>query len=518
MNMRLITSIPELQSCLRELRARGRTLGLVPTMGALHAGHQSLIRRAKQQCDAVVVSIFVNPTQFGSGEDLASYPRDLQKDSTLLHGLNVDVAFAPPAEDMYPAGFETYVEPGKLAALLEGKSRPGHFRGVATIVLKLFNLVQPDVAYFGQKDFQQVQIIRRLVEDFNLGVRLVVCPIVREADGLALSSRNALLCPEARQAAACLARCLRHGESLVHAGEVHAANLLEAMRAVLKEEPRVTLDYLALVDPSELQPVERVSAGTVALVAARVDSVRLIDNLILGPPGASPDALLQLAFSARQVIDPGARLPGLETEVLVRRIAACRDCAAFSSVSVPPREFMAKYLKRDYPDLNHVRVLVIGRGGSLNPDRYFYRNPDRPSGFITALYALLGVENFQHFKQACVLTDAMRCHVQLEKVPERALAYCARHLRDELKQFPNLHSVVILGKDAYHQFQSDVLERRGTEVKPFQELLKAQGWAQEVVPFSHLKSGSLQVIYCHHPSEGYVNSPSIASALPPLTA
>src|SRR5208282_109586 len=252
MSTRLITSVPELQTYAREARGRGRSLALVPTMGALHEGHQSLIRRAKQQCNAVLVSIFVNRAQFNSGED-----------------------FAPHEEDIYPPEFSTFVEPGKLAASLEGASRPGHFRGVTTLVLKLFNLVQPDVAYFGQKDFQQVQIIRRLVEDLNLNVRLVICPIMREASGLALSSRNALLSPEARQAAAVLHRTLRRGETLVQAGEVNAQNLLQAMRQVVEEEPRAALDYLALVDPPQLEPVERVSAGTVALIAARVGSVRL---------------------------------------------------------------------------------------------------------------------------------------------------------------------------------------------------------------------------------------------------
>jgi pantoate--beta-alanine ligase len=517
MNTRLITSVPELQSHLREVRARGRSLGLVPTMGALHEGHQSLIRRAKQQCDAVVVSIFVNPTQFGSSEDLANYPRDLQKDATLLRGLNVDLIFAPHPEEMYPAGFETFVEPGKLAALLEGHSRPGHFRGVTTIVLKLFNLVQPDVAYFGQKDFQQVQIIRQLVEDLNLSVRLVICPIVRDADGLALSSRNALLSREARQAAAVLHRCLRGAETMVHAGEVHAETLRHAMQEVLKKEPLVALDYLALVDPAQLEPVERVSAGTVALIAARVGPVRLIDNLIIGPPGASPDTLLQLAFSARQVIDSGARIPGLETEALCRRIAACRDCAAFSSVLIPPREFMAKYLKRDCPDLNHVRVVVIGRDTPVNPDRFLYRHPDRPSSFTTAVYTMLGVDNFQSFKKAAVLTNAMRCHVQSENIPERALTHCARHLREELKQFPNLHTVVILGRDAYRQFQKDVLERPADEIKPFEEVLKPQGWAEENVRFPHLPGGTLHVIYGPHPSVGYNHGHSFASALPPLS-
>src|SRR5579862_1158527 len=322
MNTRLITSVAELQTYLREVRTRGRSLGLVPTMGALHAGHQSLIRRAKQQCDAVVTSIFVNPTQFGSSEDLAQYPRDLQKDLGVLHDLNVDAAFAPSQEELYPPGFDTFVEPGRLAAGLEGSSRPGHFRGVTTIVLKLFNLVQPDIAYFGQKDFQQVHIIRRLVEDLNLSVRLVICPIVREADGLAMSSRNALLGPEARQAATTLQRSLRHGEMLVHAGEDRPENILPAMREVVEKEPLVTLDYVSLMDPAKLEPVERASAGTIALIAARVGSVRLIDNLILGPPGTSAEALLHLAFTSRQVLDPGVRFPGLETDALSRRISA----------------------------------------------------------------------------------------------------------------------------------------------------------------------------------------------------
>ncbi len=512
MNTRLITSVPELQSYLREIRTRGRTLGLVPTMGALHSGHQSLIRRAKQQCDAVVVSIFVNPTQFGSPEDLAKYPRDLQRDASTLRDLNVEVVFAPGQEEIYPEGFDTYVEPGKLSGALEGASRPGHFRGVTTIVLKLFNLVQPDIAYFGQKDFQQVQIIRRLVEDLNLSVRLVICPIVREADGLAMSSRNALLNREARQAAAVLQHCLRHGEKLVHAGEDHAQNLLKAMLEVVKKEPLVELDYLALADPVQLAPVERVSAGTVVLIAARVGSVRLIDNLILGPPGASPDALLQLAFSARQVIDSGARLPGLETEALCRRITACRDCAAISSVLIPPREFLAKYLKRDYPDLNSVRILVIGRDSSMNPERYFYKHPDRPSSFVTALYTLLGVESFQNFKKSFALTDAMRCHVQAEQIPEKALTYCAGYLREELKLFPHLHTVVTLGKDAYRQFQTDILERSADAIKPFEERVKPEGWAEEDVKIPHLKAGIIHAVYCHHPVRGYMRSPSVAPA------
>jgi hypothetical protein len=290
------------------------------------------------------------------------------------------------------------------------------------------------------------------------------------------------------------------------------------MQEVVEKEPLVTLDYLALVDPFQLEPVERVSAGTVALIAARVGSVRLIDNLILGPPGESADFLLQLAFSSRPVIDPGARIPGLETEALCRRVATCRDCAAMSSVAIPPREFLAKYLKRDYPDLNAVRVAVIGRDAPMDPERYLYKHPERPGHFATSLYALLGVETFQDFKKAFVLTDAMRCHVLSNRVPEKAATYCARHLRDELKQFPHLQSVVILGQDAYQQFQKDILERKVEEIKPFEEILKTEGWAEENVRLPYLRTGTLHVIYTYHPTTGYKHTPTIASALPPLSS
>ncbi len=485
-------------------------------MGALHEGHLSLIRRAKQQCDAVLVSIFVNPTQFNSGEDFARYPRDLEKDIETLRALNVDGIFAPRDEDMFPAEFDTFVEPGKLSAPFEGAARPGHFRGVATIVLKLFNLVQPDLAYFGQKDFQQVQVIRRMVDDLGLPVRLVICPIVREANGLALSSRNALLSPEDRQAAAALHRCLSRVDALVQAGEVRSENLLEAMREVVRTESRVTLDYLALVDPLQFEPVERVTAGTVALIAAHLGPVRLIDNLILGPPGASPELLLQLAFASRPVVDPRARIPGLEVETLCQRIAACRDCAAMSSVMIPPREYLAKYLKRDYPDLNCVRVLVIGRDAPMNPEHFFYKHPEHPDRFDRALYAMLGVEKFEDFKHAFVLTDALRCHVQSPQVPEKALTFCARHLREELNQFPNLHTVVILGKDAYQQFQKEVLGRSGVAIKPYETALNGQGWAEEQVPFPQVSAGTLQLIYAYHPTRNQKQSPSLAAALSPV--
>ena len=498
---------------MREVRAHGKSLALVPTMGALHEGHLSLIRRAKQQCDTVAVSIFVNPHQFNSDEDFARYPRDLAQDTETLQALNVDAILAPEEEDLYPPGFDTFVEPCHLAEPFEGAARPGHFRGVATVVLKLLNLVQPDIAYFGQKDFQQVQVIRRLVEDLNVNVRLVICPTVRDTDGLALSSRNTLLRPAARKAAAVLRRSLVRAEELVHAGKVQARNLLPAMRQVVKQQPLVALDYLALVDPSRLEPVDVVSVGTVALIAARVDEVRLIDNLILGPPGASPDELLQMAFAARLVIDSGARVPGMEADALRRRIETCRECAAMASVMIPPRDFLLKYLKRDYPDLNRVRVVVIGRDAPMHPDRYLYKHPEQPTRFADALYALLGLEDFQDFKKAFVLTDALRCHVQSDRVPEKALIYCARHLRDELSQFPNLHTVVILGHDAYQQFQREVLQRQPDEVKPWEGLLKAEGWAQEDVPFPPLNGRPVRVVYCHHPTMGYIHSPSVAAAL-----
>ena len=306
MPTRLFTSTCDVRSYARDVKRRGLSLALVPTMGALHDGHRSLLRRAQRECDAVLVSIFVNPTQFNSPRDFAKYPRDLEKDAEELRELNVDAIFAPHSDEMYPPGFETYIAPGKLTESFEGSARPGHFRGVSTIVLKLFNLVQPDLSYFGQKDFQQGRVIQRMLEDFNLDVRLVICPTVREGDGLAMSSRNALLSPDARHAATALYRSLRHGETLVHAGEVCAERVLNAMTAILDQERPVEVDYLALVDPTYLEPVERVTPGTVALVAARIADTRLIDNLIFGPPGADPEALVRLAFTDHGVTASGA--------------------------------------------------------------------------------------------------------------------------------------------------------------------------------------------------------------------
>jgi pantoate--beta-alanine ligase len=245
----------------------------------------------------IVVSIFVNPTQFGPAEDFARYPRSPENDLELLRPLDVDVVFAPSSTEIYPAGFATFLDPGQTATVFEGAIRPGHFRGVATVVLKLFNIVRPDVAFFGQKDFQQVVVIRRLVKDLNLPVRIAVCPIVREADGLAKSSRNVYLKAEDRKAALVLSRSLKRAEEIVHAGEADAHKVLDEMRKTFDAEPRPQLDYAAIVNPVTLEPVRRVMPGSVALVAARFGSLRLIDNLIFGPHGSTPEQNLQLAFT-----------------------------------------------------------------------------------------------------------------------------------------------------------------------------------------------------------------------------
>jgi pantoate--beta-alanine ligase len=285
--MDLITSLVEMKAFSRRARSGGKKLALVPTMGALHKGHLSLVERAKDECDAVVVSVFVNPTQFSPEEDLARYPRDLDGDIATLSPPGVDVLFSPSAVDMYPQRFETFVEPGPVAASLEGACRPGHFRGVATVVLKLFNIVGPDVAYFGQKDCQQTLVVRRLIEDLNLDVKLIVCPIAREPDGLATSSRNAHLSASDRQAASVLHRSLRRAEELFGAGETKAARISDEMRRVLAAEPRAKVDYVAIVEPALLQPIDLVTPGSVALVAARMGAVRLIDNTVLGSAGTA---------------------------------------------------------------------------------------------------------------------------------------------------------------------------------------------------------------------------------------
>jgi pantoate--beta-alanine ligase len=259
-------------------------LGLVPTMGALHEGHRSLVRAAKASCQMVAASIFVNPTQFGPNEDLTRYPRPFERDRKLLEDEGLDLLFAPSVEEMYPRGAVTWVTVEGLSGKLDGRSRPGHFRGVTTIVAKLVHAVEPDAAFFGQKDAAQVAIIRRMVRDLNFPVEIVVCPIVREPDGLAMSSRNAYLDPLQRKQALVLQRSLRRVNQLAEAGESDATKLIAAAKEVFAAEPAVRLDYFEIVNPDSLDPVHDVSRGALVAVAAFVGSTRLIDNILL-PPG-----------------------------------------------------------------------------------------------------------------------------------------------------------------------------------------------------------------------------------------
>ena len=255
-------------------------------MGALHEGHLSLVRAAKAQCDAVAVSIFVNPTQFGPAEDLARYPRPFERDRELLDKEGIEILFAPSPEEMYPKGEVTWVTVEGLSDKLDGRSRPGHFRGVTTVVSKLFHIVEPDVAFFGQKDAAQVAVIRRLVRDLNFSVEIAVCPIIREDDGLALSSRNAYLSPDERRRALVLHNSLLHVEHEFHAGEKNAARLIAAAKDFFAREPQVRLDYFEIVHPDTLDPIERITGETLVAVAAYVGSTRLIDNVLLTPDKA----------------------------------------------------------------------------------------------------------------------------------------------------------------------------------------------------------------------------------------
>lgn len=280
--------MPELQDIAalrawREAERRaGRRVGFVPTMGALHAGHLSLVDLAARKAPTVLMSVFVNPLQFGPGEDFARYPRDLDRDRALASGRGVTALFVPGVEVMYPPGSETRVVPGPTAERWEGAMRPGHFTGVLTVVAKLFHLVQPDVAVFGQKDIQQVTLIRRMVRDLDLPVEIAVGPTVREPDGLALSSRNAYLTVAEREQALSLSRSLRAADTLWRAGEAEAPRLESRMREQFRAAPGVTVDYIAIVHPENLAPVERAEHGTIVAVAARVGRTRLLDNHVLG--------------------------------------------------------------------------------------------------------------------------------------------------------------------------------------------------------------------------------------------
>ncbi|HEU4981179.1 MAG TPA: pantoate--beta-alanine ligase [Acidobacteriaceae bacterium] len=282
--MQVLPTIADTRAALRELRAQGKTVGLVPTMGALHEGHLSLVRAAKASCDAVVVSIFVNPTQFGPNEDFAKYPRTFEADCAALNKEGVDLVFAPTADEMYVPGGTTFIEVAGVSNRLDGASRPGHFRGVATVVAKLFNIVGPDRAFFGQKDAAQVAVLKKMVRDLNFPVELVVCPIVREPDGLAMSSRNRYLSPEQRRQALSLHRALEEMERLARSGTTSADELIAAGLAVLEREPLVRVDYCSIVDPDTLEDVGDVRRGGLAAIAAFVGTTRLIDNQVLEKP------------------------------------------------------------------------------------------------------------------------------------------------------------------------------------------------------------------------------------------
>ncbi len=282
--MRIVSTIAEARAAVRALRTNGRSIGLVPTMGALHAGHVSLVRAALEQCDAVVVSIFVNPTQFGPNEDFAKYPRTWDADCALLESEGVDLILAPIATEMYPAAASTFVEVEGVSDRLDGVSRPGHFRGVSTVVAKLFHIVSPDKAFFGQKDAAQVAVLRKMVRDLDFGLELVVCPTVREADGLALSSRNRYLSPEERMQALVLSKALRRVEERVARGVLDAATLIDDALAVLASEPGIRLDYFKVVDPDTLEDVADVRNSALAAIAVFVGPTRLIDNAVIAPP------------------------------------------------------------------------------------------------------------------------------------------------------------------------------------------------------------------------------------------
>jgi pantoate--beta-alanine ligase len=271
---------------LRQARMAFRgTLGLVPTMGALHEGHLTLVRRAKAECNHVGVSIFVNPSQFAANEDLSRYPRDLKRDLSLLEPLGVDLIWVPRPEDVYPQGYQTWINVSEIAKPLEGDRRPGHFQGVATVVAKLFHVFEPDRAYFGQKDAQQVAVIQRMVQDLNFPLQIVVCPIVRGPDGLALSSRNAYLRPPERHAALVLFRALAAARDAYDAGERDVNRLRAVMREVLGTEPLADVDYISAADPATLHELDRIESGVLLSLAVRIGKTRLIDNFLLDSGG-----------------------------------------------------------------------------------------------------------------------------------------------------------------------------------------------------------------------------------------
>jgi pantoate--beta-alanine ligase len=281
--MEVIESISEMKNLVKEWKRQGLSIGFVPTMGYLHEGHLALVRRVKELSDRVVVSIFVNPIQFAPGEDYQRYPRDLERDKALLEEEGVDVLFVPTAQEMYPPGFQTYVEVKELSSGLCGRYRPGHFVGVATVVLKLFNIVQPDIAVFGEKDYQQLKVIQRMVQDLNLDVKIIPHPTVREVDGLAMSSRNTYLSPEERKSAIALYKALNLAEELVNQGEKRVATLKEKLKEFIESYPYTKVQYIEFVHPETLKEVERVDEPTLLALAVFVGKARLIDNKVIVP-------------------------------------------------------------------------------------------------------------------------------------------------------------------------------------------------------------------------------------------
>jgi pantoate--beta-alanine ligase len=281
--MQIIEHIREMQRWSEIQRQRGERIVFVPTMGFLHDAHLSLVRDGKKRGDRVVVSIFVNPAQFSPNEDFAAYPRDFERDRGLLEREHADILFHSSVREIYPEGYQTHVDVDKLGVLLCGAHRPGHFQGVATVVAKLFNIVRPHVAIFGEKDYQQLQLVRRLTRDLNFDIEIVGHPIVREADGLAMSSRNIYLSPEERQAALCLSRSLSRAACMVQRGETRGQVITDAVRAGIEKEPLVRMEYVSLCDSATLEPVEEIEESALLALAVRIGKTRLIDNQILKP-------------------------------------------------------------------------------------------------------------------------------------------------------------------------------------------------------------------------------------------
>lgn len=279
--MVIIDTVKDMQALSRRLRSEGRTIGFVPTMGSLHEGHLSLAKRSKQDNDVTIVSIFVNPAQFGPKEDFQQYPRDEEGDLKKLSSLAIDVVFIPEVSELYPEGFSTHIDIGNLGEKLCGISRPNHFQGVGLIVTKLFNSVNPDRSYFGQKDFQQTVIIKKLVRDLNFDINITVCPTVREHDGLAMSSRNRYLSPEERQAAPALYRALKHGQDLIEKGTVDGTHIRKAVETIVQSEPLVQIEYIEIVDITTLNTMEKIQIPVSICLAAKIGSTRLIDTIVV---------------------------------------------------------------------------------------------------------------------------------------------------------------------------------------------------------------------------------------------